>query len=345
MIYKFTPLEKMLLKKAIVPQPIFDADTSPVLGRALAAAVTTGLTDSLTENFQGARELSQKMRLSEEVVPLVLDCLEALGYVLKKNGAYAFSPAGKKFLSRDSPENMINYLLFSDKVHYRAFLNLDKVLQSGRVERDNLSTFTDEEWKLFTLAMQDIARINVKEVTRAIPPTEGKCKLLDLGGSHGLYSVYQCLRNPSLQAEVLDHAAVRPYLQQNIRQYHMEDQLSLREGDFMRTDWGKGYEMILAFNIIHGMKAADNAELFAKAVESLNTGGLFIIFDQIRDMKGRSQLSRAIPSYMGLNLYIQTGGGTYGAGELAGMLKTAGFSSIRLKKLHIPGTALVLAKK
>jgi hypothetical protein len=345
MIYKFTPVEKMLLKKAIVPQPIFDADSNPVLGRALSAAVSTGLTDALSTEFCSARDLAQQAQLSEEVTPLVLDCLEALGYVIRKNDSYAFSRAGKKFLSRDSPGNLVNYLLFSDRIHFRAFGNLDQVLTSGRQQRDNLSTFTAEEWKLFTLAMQDIAKINVEEVTRAIPRMQGKGRLLDLGGSHGLYSVYQCKRSQALQAEVLDMAAVRPYLEQNIRQYHLEDRLSFREGDFMVTDWGAGFDMIFAFNIIHGLKAADNAELFAKALRSLADGGLFIIFDQIKDMKGKSPLARAIPAYIGLNLYIQTGGRTYQAGELGVMLKTAGFSSIRTKRLHIPGTALLIATK
>jgi hypothetical protein len=345
MIYKFTPVEKMLLKKAVIPQPLFDADTNPFLGRALSAAVSTGLTDALSTDFQSAGDLARKAHLSEEVTPLVLDCLESLGYVTKKDDTYAFTRTGKKFLSRDSPGNLINYLLFSDRVHFRALEKLDEVLRSGRVERDNLSNFTPEEWKLFTLAMQDIAKINVEEVTRAIPRLEGKRRLLDLGGSHGLYSVYQLKRNPSLQAEVLDMPAVRPYLEQTIRQYQLEDRLSLREGDFRVTDWGTGYDLIFAFNIIHGLKTADNAELFGKAFRSLSGGGLFIIFDQIKEMKGKSAFSRAIPAYMGLNLYIQTGGRTYHAGELGVMLKTAGFSSIRTKKLHIPGTALIIAKK
>jgi SAM-dependent methyltransferase len=345
MIYQFSPIEKMLLKKGIIPQPLFDSDSNPALGRALTAAVKTGLTDQLSATYTSAGDLARKAGLNETVVPLVLDCLEALGYVKNKGDAYAFSKTGKKFLNRDSPANLINYLLFSEKIHYPSFAGLDEILQSGRRQRNNLGDFSPDDWKLFTLAMADIARMSVEEVTKAIPAPEGKRKLLDLGGSHGLYSIYQCRKNPALQAEILDMESIRPFLEQNIRDYNMLDQVSLVVGDFMVDQWEIDYDMIFAFNIVHGLNAGDNQKLFSKAHRSLKKGGILVIFDQIKDLGGKFPLSRAIPAYMGLNLYIQTGGRTYGARELATSLKQAGFSSAQIKKLRLPGMGLAIVKK
>lgn len=345
MIYQFTSLEKMLLKKGLIPQPLFDTDTVLCLGRALAAAVSSGLTTYLSDQFQAADELASKSGLDKNMVPLVLDCMKALGYLEKKENTYAFSKTGKRFLDKDSPNNLIHYILFSNQIHFRSFLHLDEMLESGRVHRDNLNNFTAEEWKLFTLAMQDIARLSIDEIIRAIPAPSGKSKLLDVGGSHGLYSIYQCKKNPLLKAEILDLEPVRPYLEENVARYKMSNQVSLRVGDFMETEWGKDYDLVFAFNIIHGMNEEDNQKFFTKAFHALKKGGSFIIFDQVKGLNGKSQLSKAVPAYLGLNLYIQTGGRTYAEQELVSMLKKASFKKVKLKKLRTPGTALLIAGK
>lgn len=335
----------MLLKKGLIPQPLFDTDVSMGLGRSLAAAVKTGLTDQLSRHFQSAGELAGKAGLDETIVGLVLDCLVSLGYVNKKENTYAFTKIGERFLDKKSPFNLLHYILFSERIHYHSFLPLDEILQSGRKPKDNLNEFTDEDWKLFTLAMLDVARLNIDEVTKAIPTPAGNSKLLDLGGSHGLYSIYQCKKNPSLKAEIFDLEAVRPYLQENVEKYNMQDQVSLVVGDFMEQEWKKDYDMIFAFNIVHGLNNEDNQKLFTKAFSSLKQKGSFVIFDQVKGMTSRSQLSKAIPSYMGLNLYIQTGGRTYSVDELSNSLKDTGFSSVQIKKLKTPGIGLVIARK
>lgn len=313
------------------------------MGRALAAAVKTGLTSQLTTALQPAEALAAGAGLDKTIVPLVLDCLEPLGYVIKKANQYALSRLGRKFLSEDSPYNLIHYILFSEKIHYRGLFALDDILQTGRVPKNNLGEFSPEDWKLFTLAMEDIARWQVEEISRLVPAPTGAGRLLDVGGSHGLYSIYQCQKNPALKAEIFDLEAVRPYLWKNITHYHMLDQISLTVGDFMQHPWPTGYDLIFAFNIIHGLSEAENATLFHKAFEALNPKGKLIIFDQIKGLRGRSPLSRAVPAYMGLNLHIQTGGRTYSAGELTTGLTQEGFSSVQIKKLRTPGLGLVIA--
>ncbi len=345
MICEFTSDEKQLLKKGVIPQPMFDSDIGMGLGRALTAAVKTGLTEQLSDTFRSGTELAREANLNETAVLPVLDCLEALGYINKKKNAYAFSRMGNKFLSKDSPSNLINYLLFSEYQHYHSFLDLDKVLQSGRKDVDKHSDFTTEEWKLMTLGMLDLARLNVEEITEAIPAPPQCKKLLDLGGSHGLYSIYQCKKHSSLKAEVFDFEAVEPYLEQNTFEYEMQDQVSLLAGDFMTTDWDKEYDMIFAFNIIHGISSKNNQHLFGKAFHSLKKDGIFVILAQLKGLSGKSPLSRAVPAYMGLNLYIQAGGRTYGVDELTKKLEQVGFSSVQIKKLRYPGRGLVIGQK
>lgn len=344
MIYQFTAVEKMLLKKGVIPQPLFDSSVSHGLSQVLIAAVKTGVTDELSDTFQPVGELTGKTNLNEQALTLTLDCLEALGYVAKKRDAYAFTKNGKKFLSKDSPENIRHYVLFSG-MEGRAFENLEDVLRAGSGPKDNLTNFTGEEWRLFTLAMMDIARTTAEPVSGKIPVPSGSKKLLDLGGSHGLYSIWQCKRHPGLKAEILDAEEVREYADQCIGEHHMQDRISFIAGDFMSMEWDKDYDLIFAFNIIHGMTEEANRRLFQKAARSLNPNGIFVIFDQIKDMKGKSRLAQAISSFMGINLYLHTGGRTYSSAELTQILRENGFASVQIKGLPVPGCGLVISGK
>lgn len=343
MIYQFTLAERLLLRQGRIPQPIFDTDTALGLARALAAAVKTGLTRQLTTRLQPAEALAAGAGLDQTVVPLVLDCLEPIGYIRKKKNQYALSRLGRKFLSETSPHNLIHYILFSEKIHHHGLSSLEEILRAGRTPKDNLREFSQEDWKLFTLAMQDIARWQVDEISRIVPTPTGASRLLDLGGSHGLYSIYQCKKNPALKAEIFDLDAVWPYLRDNISQYHMQDQVSLTRGDFMEHPWPTGYDLVFAFNIIHGLGEKDNAALFGKAFEALKDKGSLVIFDQFKGLRGRSPLGRAVAASIGLNLHIQTGGRTYRPEEVMAGLAQAGFSSVRLKKLRTPGLGLIIA--
>jgi hypothetical protein len=79
-----------------------------------------------------------------------------------------------------------------------------------------LEVMTDDEWELFSRAMIDISRTNYKEVAGKIPVSTGALKMLDLGGSHGLYSIELCKRNPKLRATIIDLLPVKKYAEECI---------------------------------------------------------------------------------------------------------------------------------
>lgn len=343
MIHQFTFIEKTLLRKGIIPQPLFDAGVSRGLAHVLNAAVETGITDTLSGKFQSAEQLVAKTNLNKQALILTLDCLEALGYVSRKKDHYAFTKNGEKFLSKDSPQNMRHYIQFSASESRVFAESLESVLQTGSEPKDSLADFTEEEWRLFTLAMLDIARVNVDSITKQIPAPASSKKLLDLGGSHGLYSIWQCKKHPELKAEILDAEAVRSYADQCISEYKMHDRVSFTAGDFMSMEWDEDYDMIFAFNIIHGMTEEMNRRLFQKAAQSLRKTGIFVIFDQIKDMEGKSQLASAVSSFMGMNLYLHTGGRTYNGKELTQMLRESDFASVKIKGVSVPGCGLAIA--
>ncbi|NOT36601.1 MAG: methyltransferase domain-containing protein [Saprospiraceae bacterium] len=345
MIYKFSFIEKILLSNDIIPHPFADASSSVGLGFALGSAVKLKIADQLTMNFKEVKSIANDASVSEIGAELILDCLDALGYVQKSGTQYAFTKRGFKNLSTQSPNNFRYFILFCDYL-YKGYLQLDDTIRLGKRPHSNmLEEMSDYEWELFSRAMIDISQTNYKEVAGKIPITKTQHKLLDLGGSHGLYSIELCKRFSNLQATIVDLPPVKKYADECIEKYMASKNVSFLPSDFMKDELPQGVDVILAFNIIHGLNPPENEILAKKAFNALNKGGMYVILDQIKGIGGSSQMSKATTSFMALNLLHQAGGKTYSHNEINAFTKKVGFEKTELKKLNAPGFGVVICYK
>ncbi len=345
MIYKFSFIERILLSNDVIPHPFADASSSVGLGFALGSSVKLNIADALSMDLQNVQEIASQAGVSKIGCELVLDCLDALGYVRKKDSKYAFTKRGYKSLSPKSPDNFRYFILFCDYL-YKSYIHIDETIKLGKNPSLNmLEAMNDYEWELFSRAMIDISKTNVKEVIKKVPVSQTATKVLDLGGSHGLYSIELCKKHSQMNATVMDFPPVKKYADECISKHNASSQVSFLSGDFMKDDLPDGNDLILSFNIIHGLNQEENEKLAQKAFSSLNNNGIFVILDQIKGIGGNSQLSKATTSYMALNLLHQAGGKTYSAIEVDGFAKKAGFRKTKLKKLNAPGFGVILCTK
>lgn len=345
MIYKFSFIEKILLSNDIIPHPFADAASSVGLGFALSCAVKLKIADQLSLEMKPVASIAQGAHVSEIGARLILDCLEAMGYVKEVNGNYAFNKRGYKNLSPESPENFRHFILFCDFL-YKGYSKLDETVKLGRrTEASMLEIMTDYEWELFSRAMIDISSTNCKEVARKITVRKTYTRILDLGGSHGLYSIELCKKHPQIEAVIVDFPQVEKYALECIKKHNMQERVSFIPMDFMKDELPQGFDLVLAFNIIHGMNASENDQLASKVFKAIQQGGQFIILDQIKGIGNGSQLSKATTSYMALNLLHQTGGKTYSKEEVDQFTMAHGFKKSLLKKLNAPGFGLIACQK
>jgi 2-polyprenyl-3-methyl-5-hydroxy-6-metoxy-1,4-benzoquinol methylase len=343
-VYEFSLLQKLLLKFNIIPHPIVDSVSSIVAGRALQVSVKLGVIDALGDTPMSASTIAECTGVSERGVLVLLDCLDALGYVRKQAARYRLTPRGKKFLSKDSPQSLHQVVLFSDYL-FNSLTTLEATIQADGPEQTNYASFTPELWEIFTSAMQEFACTNLAEVVRLVPlPVQAK-KLLDLGGSHGLYSMALCQRAPRLSAEIIDFAPVEALAKRLIAQQQMTDRVTFRVGDFLRDELGGDYDVILAFNVIHGLRSEANQLLAAKVSKALNPGGMYVILDQISSGERASPLFRLLIASMGLSFFHYFGSGPYAFHEVREWLHQAGFARCELRKTRTPGFAVIIGQK
>lgn len=345
MIYKFTFLEKILLRFNVIPHPVIDALINITAGRALQVGLKLGVFDNIENSGSDLKEIAKRISVNEENLEVLMNSLIALGYIEKQEkDFYKLTERSRKFLLKDSPSSMRNLILFSG-LNYEELLNLEKHIKHGWSE-NYLETFTEEQWDIFSNAMIEMANGNASEVAQLIPKSKEYKKLLDLGGMHGIYAIECCKKIPILSAEIIDFAETKPYADAMIKKYKMEDKIKFRAGDFMKEDLGKENDIILAINVIHGLTPESNKSLANKVYGALNKNGIYVIVDLINQEKEvKSKLSQVFSSSMGLMLFNKSGGRTYSFQEICKWFIKEGFKNYSIKKMRIPGYNIIIAKK
>ncbi|MBK9300660.1 MAG: hypothetical protein IPN14_08650 [Bacteroidetes bacterium] len=89
------------------------------------------IADQLTKEFTDVKQIAMGAHVREVGAELILDCLDALGYVQKKNNKDAFTKRGYKNLSEHSEQNFRHFILFCD-YSYKGYIDLDETIRLGK---------------------------------------------------------------------------------------------------------------------------------------------------------------------------------------------------------------------
>src|SRR5204862_8324999 len=131
-------------------------------------------------------------------------------------------------------------------------------------------TLPADEWPAYQAGMRSVASALAPELTRRLPVPKGARDLLDIGGSHGYYSVALCRRHDGLRAVVLDLpeavAAAAPILAAE----GMGDRVVHWEGNALTDDLGsEAYDVVLVSQLVHHFSDGQNRALAEKVARAL----------------------------------------------------------------------------
>jgi SAM-dependent methyltransferase len=340
MIIRLTPFEHVLRRAHLLPLPVVDAFGGVLFGRALAIAVRRGLFEALSAGPLNAPALAERTGLHPEAVALVAGAAAEAGYLTSHNGLFTLSTEGRKWLLKDSPNSLVFLIRYFETLHAR-WGDLERAMDRGKPARIYYEGFSDEDWRVYVLAMRDLARLVIPLVMRKVRIGKGASLLLDLGGSHGLYAAACCRKSPGLSAVVMDFEPAARVGQEVIREEGLEERVRFLPGDILRSPLPSHTDAILLFNIIHGFDEQQNRALIARALEALRPGGLLFILDQLKDGGGRSGVGRFVPLMVGLNLLSESGGTAYEYPQIKEWCHAA--SRVSQHSLRLPGLSLIEA--
>ncbi len=339
------PLEWIALKSGLVPVPLAYSHFGFMMSKFLLEATDKGVFEAIGRKRVLLKDIAEACKLNERALHSLLGVLASMKLVNQKNEFFYLTAQSKKWLLKNSPDSLYWLLMFDNRVCIKWMDYVGEFLQTGKGLQYH-ETFNQEEWFYYQKAMEAAASATSKEAVRKIPVPPGAKRMLDIGGSHGLYSVALCKKYNGLSSVILDLPAAVEKAKPILEKYNMGSTVAHKAGNILLEDLGKEqYDCILMASVAHHFTNEENLVVAQKAFKALKPGGFYTIVEILRRDKieyGGDMLSSIGDFFFALS----STSGTWSLNEIKQWQKQAGFTHYKKASfLTIPGYVAVSAKK
>jgi SAM-dependent methyltransferase len=274
-------LEWVGMALGMVPTPIGDTSAAQKLARFIMAATRLGLFEALADGPKTAAEVAALAGTHPSATERLLGVMVTARYLTFNDGRFALTPKARKWLLKDAAMSLRDLILFQ-YLEWKLIEGSEEYLRTGQPLEIH-QQLTPEEWGLYQRGMRAVAGTNAAEVVRRTPIPAGATALLDIGGSHGYYSVALCRKHPGLRATVLDLPQAIEHARPILEAEKMGDRVQHQPGDVLQTDLGEArYDAVIISSLVHHFDDPTNAALTKRIARALKPGGWLSIIDYIR---------------------------------------------------------------
>jgi len=337
------PLEWIALKFNLAPRPMIETQISFTAARAVMAAAELGIFEVIGKGEKSAAEIARECHTHPHSTTQLLDCLVGIGYLRWNGSTYSLKPALRKWLLKESESNLIGKLRFQ-LLEWNWVAGLENYLRTGKPLDVHDST-SAADWQLYQEAMRDLSCNAAKELAGKVPLPANATRMLDIGGSHGLYSIALCERHPALRSTILELPEAIESASAIAKRYDKTGRINHQPGNALADDLGEvQYDLVMINNVVHHFSAEQNTALAAKVACALKPGGLYAIGDMIHtETPGEGGV---VASVLGLYFSLTSASGNWPTSAMQNWQTAAGLKPHKVVALmSLPGWKMVIARK
>jgi acetylserotonin N-methyltransferase len=318
------------------PKPVLDALNGFRHSMAMFTALELGVFERLAKGSADNATLARELGLQPEAAEQLLDAAVGMGLLGKRDGRYENLPPASAYLVRSSPEALVGYIDFSQRVGYRMWADLPHAIRTGSnlweksygLKGDIFAHFfkTEDSKRDFLRGMHGMGMLSSPRVAEAFDLGRFT-RLADLGGATGHLAVAACARWPRLRALVFDLAPVIPAAREYVSGTAVKDRIEFVAGDFF-ADPLPPADLYALGRILHDWSLPKIRLLLSKIVAALPPGGGLLIAERLLADDKSGPLAGQLQS---LNMLACTEGRERSAPEYRALLLEAGFSKVESK--------------
>lgn len=328
--------ERVALLLGFGPRPLLETHSTLLLAQTLMVATKVGLFEALASSALTPAQIAARCGTEEGATAKLLFVLEATSYV-KTAGRESYKLTGdaRKWLLPAGEQSLHDSLLFRF-VEWSWIGGLEGFVRSGQ-PLDIHAGMSAPEWDLYQRGMRSLAAGLVREVAWRTPVPKGARRMLDVGGSHGLFSAALCGRHPELYAEILDLPDAVAQAAPMLAKEGLGDRVRFRIGDALTDEFGEeAFDLILVSNLLHHFDAPQSRAVIRRAAGALRPGGILVIQELFTPASGKK--AGQVGALADLYFALTSASGTLSGSDLACWQKEAGLSPRRLVRFAMfPG--------
>jgi 2-polyprenyl-3-methyl-5-hydroxy-6-metoxy-1,4-benzoquinol methylase len=336
-------LERIALRAGVVPTPLGDTIVAMTLARTIMVSTKLGIFEALAKQECTAHEVAARCGLDQHATEVLLLALAGAGYVRSKALRYTLAPVARKWLLRSSPQSLYDYMLFN-------FLNwtwderFEDFIRTGKPTQIHQEMSTNE-WQVYQRGMRSLASFSAFEVARRMPLPRGALHMLDIGGSHGYYSVMLCRLHPGLCSVVFDLPEAVVHAAKILAQEGMGERIVHRAGNALTDELGnEEYDLIFIGSLLHHFDEKANRDLVKRSAQALRPGG-YLVIEELQRFQTPKEVGE-LGALSKLYFAATSEAGTWSMKEIAAWQREAGLLPRKpIRLLTAPGAELQAAIK
>jgi 2-polyprenyl-3-methyl-5-hydroxy-6-metoxy-1,4-benzoquinol methylase len=336
-------LEWIALKANLAPTPLVDTQVAFNAARAIMAGAELGIYEVLGKSSKTSGEVAKQCNTHPEATKHLLDCLVGIGYLNWNNGSYSLKPKYYKWLLKESDSNLIGKLRFQ-LIEWEWMGKLEDYIRTGK-PLDLHGSVSGKEWELYQEGMRDLSVNVAKDLAKKIPVPNGATAMLDIGGSHGLYSIELCKKYPALSGTIMELPGAVEAASAIAKRYDTTGRVSYIAGNALNDDLGsERWDIIMINNVVHHFTNEQNVALVKKIVRALKPNGIYAIGELIRAKKPGE--GGVVGATSGLYFSLISSSGTWSIAEMEQWQKNAGLKVEKaISTIVLPGFQMVVGRK
>jgi SAM-dependent methyltransferase len=336
-------VERLILKSNTAPEPLLETQMAFSMARSIMVGVKLGLFEAASDGARSAADIAKTCATNPGATEKLLNALTGCGYFKFRNGAYALTPKSEKWLLRLSPQNLCDKSLFQF-YEWDFVEGYETFVRTGNPMAGHEGVQGDDFWNIYQRGMRNLAGLAAGEVSGRFPMPPGARDILDIGGSHGYFSVSLCRKHPDLKSVILDLPDAVKQAAPILAEEKMGDRVTHRPGNALTDDLGEGsVDIVFMSQLVHHFTDEQNRVLMQKIARALRPGGVCVMLDSIRPRKpGEGGQTAAL-----LDLYFAmlSESGTWPMETMQDWLQSAGLKPLKPIWLRsMPGCALVAGR-
>jgi hypothetical protein len=306
--------------------------------KVLFSAIEFGLFTELAKESMDAAEIQKRCGLHPRGLRDFLDTLVALRMLERRGEIYSNTSETDFYLDRAKPTYIGHYIEIQSLRGYQLFDKVSEALRTGEPQNEIKSG--DEDWvdamyrtperlRFFLRGMTGHSLPSAMAIARKFP-WEKYRTFADVGTAEGCLPVQVAMAHPHLVGEGFDLPAVRPFFDEYVASFHLQDRVKFRVGDFFKEPLPAADVLVMGM-ILHDWSLDVKMALLKKAYEALPRGGALIVYDHLIDDERRKNVAGLL---MSLIMLVETQGGfDYTGADCCKWMREAGFSETRVEQL------------
>ncbi len=257
--------------------PLFVSMRHAVCLHALAAAAELGLFDFLAVP-RSAEDTAAALGLHASVIPYFLELLVLMGAMRHSAAGYQSTPESLELYARETPAGASPLARVLQGQLLAPLHRLGERLRNGPATAAD-PTRTDNRDDIAgaaSWAFRGVAEKVAGEIA-ALPGAGNFRRILDLGGGHGVFSLYLAQTFPRARVEILDFPDVLEHARRHIAAWEAEDRVAFLPGNYLCDPIPEGYDCILASCTLNFCLPQGQVPSVVRTVyNALRPGGWFV---------------------------------------------------------------------